>query len=254
MRRIAAINCSTARFAIAGDVLYTLSTRPRSDAATPPSPASPWYAQSGEPIIRTFDITEPSTPLKSTDVPIYSWPETLFSNGSQIFVGALTGMEIYELREPLRPRFQSQVSHIRACDPVVTEGTKAYVTLRGGSGCSNQENVLEIIDFTNPTAPIKLNIFAMNAPFGLAVQDGRAFICDGQAGLRVLDVKDHAHIKDLPSVPVDICTDVILSGQRLITTGFTGLAQYDVSQSPPRKLSVISISEDLSSGATQSIK
>jgi hypothetical protein len=163
-------------------------------------------------------------------------------------------MEIYELREPLRPRFQSQVSHIRACDPVVTEGTKAYVTLRGGSGCSNQENVLEIIDFTNPTAPIKLNIFAMNAPFGLAVQDGRAFICDGQAGLRVLDVKDHAHIKDLPSVPVDICTDVILSGQRLITTGFTGLAQYDVSQSPPRKLSVISISEDLSSGATQSIK
>ncbi|MBM4252416.1 MAG: hypothetical protein FJ146_10635 [Deltaproteobacteria bacterium] len=243
---------STARFAIAGNVLYTLSTRPKSGPATPPEPSSWQYAVSGDPIIRTFDIATPTIPVMSADVPVQARPETLFSNGNQLFVGTLTGMEMYDLSEPLKPRFLSLVQHVRACDPVVTEGTTAYVTLRSGGGCFNAENVLEIIDFKDPIKPIKLTRFTMNAPFGLAVHDGRAFICDGPAGLRILDVKDQTHIQDLPSVSEEICTDVILNGEHLITTGFTGIAQYDVSQLPPRKLSVIAATDPRSSGTTKS--
>lgn len=230
---------STARFAIVGNYLYTISGREKA------LPRHPMYENQFQydPLIRSFDLSNPTEPRQLAESKILESPETLFTDGKQLYIGAQSGMGIYQLFETGEISQRSIVSHLRACDPVVTEGTTAYVTLHNAPTCQGTVNVLQIIDISTPNRPSVVLDFPMNAPFGLAVQSGRAYICDGPVGLRVLDVKVPSQIRELPGVGEDICIDVILQENRLITTGFTGIGQYDVSVSPPQKLSVITVGE-----------
>ncbi len=64
----------------------------------------------------------------------YLWGnvETIFISDEHMYVGTSNGMHILSLEEPSVPILLSTYQHITACDPVVVDGNKAYVTLRSG--------------------------------------------------------------------------------------------------------------------------
>ena len=90
--------------------------------------------------------------------PISFGMETIFANGDYLYLGANDAMYIYSIATPSKPQFVFRYQHIVSCDPVVVQGDRAYVTMRSGSFCNRGTNALEIIDISDPYAPVLIRI------------------------------------------------------------------------------------------------
>ena len=203
------IGGSMARFTINGDFLYGL------DGSN----------------LDIVDVSQQSTPIAKNEISL-SWDaETLFPHNKNLFVGSRTGMYILDLQAPTQPTIISQYAHVRSCDPVIVEGDYAYVTLRSGSVCEGFANQLEVIDVTNLKIPTIVKIYPMTNPYGLGIDQGTLFICDGTDGLKAYDatnvntISDHqlAHYKNINAF------DVIPFQNIAMVIGKDGLYQYDYS-------------------------
>lgn len=203
------IGGSTARFTINGNHLYVLD---------------------GEGL-KTVDITSDKNPVAGSTTNL-SWDiETIFPYQDKVFVGSQSGMYILGLSDPANPTILSKYAHLRSCDPVVVEGNFAYVTLRNGSQCAGFLNQLEVIDITDAFNPAQVAVYNMTNPYGLGIDQGLLFICDGNDGLKIYDASDImaidknmlAHYKNIHAF------DVIPFNQTAILIGETGLFQYDYS-------------------------
>lgn len=194
---------STARFAIDGDTLYTIS------GAT----------------LKLFDISEAANPKSGVVVSVAEDIETLFAVGEYLFIGAQTGMHIYDNTLAGFPTYVSSLVHARSCDPVIVSGSYAYLTLRGGTTCGGFSNELEIIDVSDIQNPVLLGTFPMNAPRGLGMLNDKLYVCDA-AGLNIFTAADAPNIA-LLGVREDIrCEDVIPHNDVLITTGAGAVSQF----------------------------
>ena len=201
---------SMARFAIAKDRLYTVDRHS----------------------LTSFNITTPSDPVKAPEpIEIGSGIETIFPYQDYLYIGSNTAMFIYDITNPDQPARRSAVSHVKACDPVVVEGTTAYVTVRTGTACQGTVNELQVYDVKDPSLPVKLAIYPMSNPHGLAVDNGKLFICEGSYGLRFLNAPGAMSIT-LASLQTGLnAYDVIPfpNDKRLLVSAVEGLYQYDYS-------------------------
>lgn len=188
------------------------------------------YVLDGE-SLKTVDITSDKNPI-ADGVTKLSWDiETIFPFQDKLFVGSQSGMYIVGLSDPANPTILSKYAHLRSCDPVVVEGNFAYVTLRNGSQCAGFLNQLEVIDITDVFNPSQVAVYNMTNPYGLGIDQGLLFICDGNDGLKIYDASDImaidenqlAHYKNIHAF------DVIPFNQIAILIGETGLFQYDYS-------------------------
>jgi hypothetical protein len=144
-----------------------------------------------------------------------------------LFIGGMTGMYIFDNRNPARPAKICRFAHVTSCDPVVVEGNYAYVTLRGGSRCGGLEDQLQIIDISDIENPTLVRTHRMHGPYGLGIDRGILFVCDGGEGLKLFDASDPENLQPL-GVFYDIDPiDVILDQRRAIVVGRGGLYQYD---------------------------
>jgi hypothetical protein len=157
--------------------------------------------------------------------------ETIFIADDHMYVGTSNGMHILGLEQPSVPMLLSTYQHITACDPVVVEGDRAYVTLRSGNMCGAAQDLLEVIDIANKYDPKRLASFAMTEPYGLGIEDNTLFVCEGSHGLKVYDASDHAHITShkLAEFPGIHAYDVIPLGNILFMIGEDGFYMYDYS-------------------------
>src|SRR5260221_981474 len=64
------------------------------------------------------DITSETRPVSRNSIVIAWNAETLFPHQSTLFVGARTGMYIFDLTTPDQPHLLSQYDHLMSCDPV----------------------------------------------------------------------------------------------------------------------------------------
>jgi hypothetical protein len=183
-----------------------------------------------------FDIRTPLKPSLVGRVNVGFGIETLFFHDSYLFIGSATGMFIYDARDVQVPVKLSQFTHARACDPVVVEGTTAYVTLRSSVFCGPAEDALHIVDIADVKNPALIATVPMEGPQGLAVSGGIGVVCDRNA-VRVLDLRNPAAVRALADIPVTDAYDVISSGSALFIVGPMGLDIYDVSDpaAPQRK-------------------
>ncbi|MGK4569161.1 hypothetical protein [Flavobacterium sp. 3HN19-14] len=141
--------------------------------------------------------------------------ETLFRQGDYLFAGATSGMFVIDAADEFNPAFISGFSHATACDPVVVNGTTAYITVRGGSTCGaieDQVNVLDISDIHNPTL---LSTYLLNEPRGLGVRGNTVYIC-GDGKLNIFNGSDSSGLM-LENSYTDNVTDVIPLESHLIT-------------------------------------
>lgn len=208
---------SMARFAIVDQVLYTVN-----------------YSN-----LVTYNIAEGANPLKVSDITIGANIETIFPYKNRLYIGAQNGMFIYDVTDPLKPVFMGNYEHITSCDPVVVQGNYAYVTLRGGSQCRSNQNILDVVNIENPTSPRTVRTLDMIHPHGLAVQGNRLFVCEGEHGLKVFDISDPTN-PSLITFIRDIQTyDVISLRELLIVSGKDGIYQYNYSLGKMKLLSKI---------------
>ena len=202
-----------ARFAIKGDFLYTVST----DS------------------LKIFNIEDAAKPrhYPQRDLKVGFDIETIFPMDTLLFIGARSGMFVYDISEPRFPRRLSAVSHFRSCDPVVAQGNYAYVTLNTNfSGCgASPNNVLQIYDVSNPLKPELKKQLQLNGPTGLGIDGNKLFVCD--RGLKVFNISDPVNprqIDDLAEIEeadVRAAYDVIPVDGLLILVAKEGLFQFD---------------------------
>ena len=186
-----------------------------------------------------FDIREAARPKLVGNTAVGFGIETLFPYKYYLFIGSQTGMFIYDARDIKVPVKVSEFRHARACDPVVVEGNRAYVTLHNGTRCGDSENELHVVDITDLANPALLISRKMDNPMGLAVVDGIAYVCDG-ANVRILDVRDEKNIKELSVIAIGSSYDVIYSDGLLVVTAPNGIYIFNVTNpSDPVKISEI---------------
>lgn len=181
--------------------------------------------------LHLFDVADNSNPSLTKKISI-SWQiETLFPYNQNLFIGAQSGMFIYSLQNPSNPEYISEFRHATACDPVVVEGNYAYVTLRGGNLCGAIESQLNVIDISTLEYPEMVESYSMKEPYGLGIDKGLLFVCDGKAGLKIYDADDPYAIDEhlIAHYPSIHAFDVIPLGDVLLMIGEDGLYQYDYS-------------------------
>ncbi len=176
-----------------------------------------------------FSISDPETPEHKKDFNAGWGIETMFILEDKMFLGSQTGMRIYDISVPNSPMYLSDFWHVTGCDPVVVDDKLAYITLRGGNNCGNNFNLLLVVSIANIREPVELISYPMEGPYGLGIDDDILFICDGDAGLKVYDVRDPMDISNnqLALFPEITGYDVIPLGGVLMLIGDDGLYQYD---------------------------
>lgn len=186
-----------------------------------------------------FDISTQQHPERVNQVPMGWNIETIYPFQGNLFIGSSTGMFIYNISNPVAPSYVSAVSHITMCDPVISDGKYAYVTLRAGAQCGNiTGSQLQVLDIANLSAPVLINTYNLENPFGLGKTGDLLWICDGTDGLKVFDAKDPKalffkyHIKTLEPY------DVIPVNNNLIVSAKEGIVQFDASN--PDRLTELS--------------
>ena len=181
--------------------------------------------------LRLFNVSDAVNPVLESESYIGWNIETIFPYNQKLFIGTQTGMLIYSLSDPSSPEYISRFNHASSCDPVVVEDNFAYVTLRAGNLCGDDQSQLDVIDISHIESPNLLKEYPMSEPYGLGIDNSILFICDGNAGLKIFNAIDPTHITDnkLAEYQEINAFDVIPLGDVLLMIGSDGLFQYDYS-------------------------
>lgn len=210
---------SLARFQIVDDYLYTV----------------------GSFEMTIFDISNLEQPtLANTQYPGWNI-ETMFQAEGYLYLGGTNGMYIYGLDNPSSPDFISEFVHWEGCDPVVVKGDYAYLTLRGGNLCGQEESVLEVIDISNKSYPELVATYILENPYGLGIKDELLFVCDGTAGLKVFDRTDPVELSMVSSFEDIHAKDVIPLEDVLLMIGDEVLYQYEYTENGINQISTFQL-------------
>lgn len=189
------------------------------------------YALESDANLKSINISDTDNLVVEYEQYLWGNVETLFIAEKHMYVGTSSGMHILSLDQPSAPMLLSTYQHITACDPVVVEGNRAYVTLRAGNMCRGDQNLLEVIDVSNKADPKRMASFNMKEPYGLGIDGNTLFVCEGPYGLKVFDATDHHRItSNIIAEFADIhAYDVIPLGSFLFMIGEEGFYIYDYS-------------------------
>jgi len=176
-----------------------------------------------------FDLSGAEPVVAAETIPVGWNVETIFSYKDCMFMGTPTGMLIYSVKDPLKPEYQSSLTHVYGCDPVVVEDDIAYVTVHSGNNCGQNFNELIIINVSDVKRPQPIVSYTMTKPKGLGIDNGTLFLCDD--GLKIYNANDPqtlmanrlAHYSGMEGY------DVIPYNNVLMMIAEDGIYQYDYS-------------------------
>ena len=196
---------SLARFAVVDNFLYVL----------------------GGSELKLFDVSEPADPVPWGTVEIGWDIETIYPFEDKLFIGSRDGMYIFDNSNPGDPTLISEFIHVTSCDPVVAEGNYAYVTLRSGSECWGDVDLLQVIDISDVQNPFQIGEYDMSGPYGLGIQDGLLAVCDGDAGLKLFDASNPWELELIEVVDISFPYDVIFSGNTSLVVALSGMHFFE---------------------------
>ncbi len=187
------------------------------------------YTISAENLI-ALNITDASSPsfLNRQNLHLgIGTPETIYPFNDKLFLGSYSGMYIFNIANPDNPTLIKTFSHATACDPVITDGVNAFITLRSGTYCNGVNNELDIVNVTDVTNPYWVKTYNMSKPNGLG-KDGKILIvCDDV--LKFYDATDVSNLQLITSFSINNPFDVICLNGTAIITAADGLYQYNYS-------------------------
>lgn len=153
--------------------------------------------------------------------------ETIYPFDNKLFLGSSIGMFMYDLSNPENPTQLGSFSHGRACDPVITDGEYAYVTLHSGSFCGGEANELHVVDVKDLMNPHLTSTYQLTSPTGLSKDGNLLFVCDASSGVRIYDAATPTNLKQIKTINVKDGYDVIASNGHAIIIATNGLYQFD---------------------------
>lgn len=201
------ISGSMARFTIVNDYLYTVDHHS----------------------LHLISISNPAEPVLRNPISAGFDIETIYPFEDKLFLGSMNGLYIYDISQPESPTKEAEFTHGRACDPVITDGSYAYVTLREGTTCGPAANELEVVNVQDLHALSLLKAYPMTKPQGLTKDDNLLFICDD--GVKMYDASDPADLVLKKQVTGLDTRDAIAWNKNLIVVASDGLYQYDYGNS-----------------------
>jgi hypothetical protein len=209
------IGGSMARFALLNDRMYTVD-----------------YSR-----MKVFNTAVPAVPVyvKQTDNIGFNI-ETIFPFGNNLFIGSMNGMYIYDVSNKDNPTQKGSFTHARVCDPVISDGNYAYVTLRNGTKCGGYINQLDVVDIGNISKPSLLKSYMLTNPHGLSKDGTTLLICDGADGLKLFDAANAGGIKQVAQVTGFEAYDVIAVNGLAIVSAVDGLYLISYSQATSPKI------------------
>jgi hypothetical protein len=211
---------SMARFVVVGDFMYVVDNLKLS----------------------VYNVAIPSQPSLVHAQNVNFGIETLYPYANYLLIGSTTGMYIYEVGSNGIPVFISEFVHVESCDPVVTDGEYAYVTLRSSSICGNfligGANRMEVLNISNPRFPYLVNAINLPEPKGLALDDSLLFVCVANQGIAVFNKSNPSNPVQFNSIAGFTANDVIARNNHLLAVCPDGLRQFDYND--PMNISLIS--------------
>jgi hypothetical protein len=198
---------SMARFAITHNHLYAVTTSK----------------------LHALDLVKPDHPEWKTSTNLPWGVETIYPFKDKLFIGANTGMHIFTIENPSAPKQAGTFAHARVCDPVIADDNYAYVTLRSGTTCEGFTNQLDVVNINSIYSPKLVKSYPLTNPHGLDKDGNWIFVCDGRAGLKVLDAADVNNVTVKKTYALKDAYDVICWNKVAIVSAADGLHQLDIS-------------------------
>ncbi|MDO6433624.1 hypothetical protein Q4E93_23635 [Flavitalea sp. BT771] len=166
--------------------------------------------------------------------------ETVFPFQDKLFLGSSSGVYIYDVSSPDNPVAEGTFAHGRACDPVITDGDYAYVTLHSGGMCGGASNELNVLDVKDLKSPALVKAYTMSKPMGLSKDGDLLFVCDGP-GVKVFRANNPGQLQYLKTIILSNAYDVIASNKHLLVTADEGIYQFDYSKQGMPLLSILPV-------------
>ncbi|MFI5151954.1 MAG: LVIVD repeat-containing protein [Chitinophagales bacterium] len=197
---------SMSRFTIINDYFYTVSNSNLS----------------------AFDVSHSADPQFISSTQIDWHIETIFPFKDKLFIGSNNGMFMFDISsDPAHPALYGEFTHERSCDPVISDGEYAYITLSSGTVCLGFENELQIVDIHDLKNSALLATYHMNHPLGLSKDGNNLFICDDDDGLKVFNAAVVSNLQLIKQLKDAHTRDVIAAGGIALVIGKEGLFEYD---------------------------
>jgi hypothetical protein len=201
-------NGSMARFSIIGQFLYTVSTSN----------------------LMTFDISQPFNPISTGSVQVDYHVETIYPLKNMLFVGTNNGMYMYNVQaSPSNPSLVGEFTHVRGCDPVISDGDYAYVTINDSTACLGFNDELQIINIKDLGNSYMVKSYDLVHPVGLSKDGNNLFICDGRDGLKIYNASDVNNLQLIKQLKDANMYDVVTANGLAIVVANNGLYEYDYS-------------------------
>ena len=174
------------------------------------------------------DISNPVAPkLDSTFFAGFDL-QTIYPFEDKLFLGSAIGMFIYDVSDPRHPVSMGEFTHGHACDPVITDGSYAYVTLHSGSSCGGDQNELDVIDVKDLLHSKLVKTYQLTKPTGLCKDGDLLFICDGDA-VKIYNAAYPAGLQFQQQIASKEPYDIIAVNKKALVVNSEGLYQYDYS-------------------------
>ena len=179
--------------------------------------------------LRSISISNTHDPVVTNESSAGWDIETIYPFENKLFLGSMGGMFIFDISKPENPVNEGSFVHARACDPVITDGNYAYITLREGTTCGATNNELEVVNVKDLQSPSFVKSYSMTNPFGLAMDNNKLFICDGKDGIKMYEASDPSNLVLKKHVSGLETYDAIAWNNNLIVVAKDGLYEYDYS-------------------------
>lgn len=188
--------------------------------------------------LNVFNINNLKSPVQVNTVNIGFNIETLFNDKQYLYIGSQTGMFIYGIENPETPKKLAEVSHFRACDPVVANSTHAYVTLDSSAGCGTSISALQIYDTKDINNPKLVSSRNLIAPKGLALYNNYLFVCDDE--VKIFDITNPEESLLVNSINIS-AFDVIIRNNHAFIIGDTSMYQYEIDPNNIKNIKALSV-------------
>lgn len=197
---------SMARFAITHNHLYAVTTNK----------------------LLTYGLEKPELPLLKTHTDLPWGIETIYPFKDKLFIGATSGMHIFTINNPSAPKKAGTFVHAQVCDPVIADDDYAYVTLRSGNTCRGFINQMDVVDISNIFNPTLVKSYPLTNPHGLDKDGNFIYVCDGKAGLKVLDATNVRNVTLKKTIPMSETYDVVCLNKIAYVSAVDGLHLLDI--------------------------
>ncbi|MDQ6480402.1 hypothetical protein [Dyadobacter sp. LHD-138] len=176
-----------------------------------------------------FDLGIPAKPVSKNRINTESTLFSIVAYRNKLFLGSQSGTVLYDNTDPAMPKKISNFPQGAPCDQVTIQDDIAYVTTRTSSFCGSIANKLDVIDISDSKVPKRVKSYRMENPRATLVDFPTLYLCEGESGLKVFDVRDPMEIdKHLLSVKKDIVAYGVVSlGKTILVTGKDCFYQFD---------------------------